>query len=245
MRIRKRGGAVASVVAIGCVAMTGCRQESTGTPRPPASTTTTTERPPTSQAGNPHAGNPHAGMAAAHADVSTPAPMAEVDISGIEFMDETLTLDGLECSIPVGWQRETPGSGMRKAQFRLAKADNEPEDVEVVITHFPNMKGMDESNLRRWYEQFTQPDGRPTVEAARQAVYQLNRVAVTLVDIPGTMSTGTMMSGGETKENYRMLAAIIDHAQGPHFLKLTGPAGGVDRWKASGVAFLKSIRVKK
>jgi len=171
--------------------------------------------------------------------------MEDVDTSGVQFTGETLSLTGVECSVPQGWLRVTPSSAMRTAQFRLPTADNEPEDAEVVITHFPNMKGMDENNLRRWYGQFTQPDGTSTVDRTRKAVYQLNRVTVTLVDIPGTMSVGPMMGGGGDKENYRMLAAIIDHPAGPHFFKLTGPADGVERWKASGVAFLKSVRVKK
>lgn len=224
--------ATVCVVSISFVAITGCEQKSTGVPRPPAS--------------SPPSKDPQAGVATPRVDAATPATMADVNTSDIQFTDEHFSLAGLDCPVPVGWRREEPSSGMRKAQFRLAKADNEPEDVVVVITHFPGMKGMDDNNLRRWYGQFTQPDGRPTVEAVEKATYQLDGVVVTLVDIPGTMSAGSpMMGGGAAKKNFRMLAAIIDHARGPHFLKLTGPADGVERWKASGVAFLKGIKVKE
>lgn len=230
---------MACVVSMCSVALTGCKEESPGVPRPPASSPPVAVQPSASPAND-----PHAGMAAPR--VEEPAAMADVDTSGVGFTDERFSLTGLDCPIPVGWKREQPSSGMRKAQFRLAKADNEPEDVVVVITHFPGMKGMDDNNLRRWYGQFTQPDGRPTVESVHKTTYQLEGVVVTLVDIPGTMGGGSsMMGGGATKENYRMLAAIIDHAQGPHFLKLTGPSAGVERWKASGVAFLKGIKVKE
>ena len=226
-------------VSMGCVLMTGCKQESTGVPRPPA----TSPRAAQSRAASP-AKDPHAGMSAP--SVAEPAAMADVDTSGVEFTDEHFSLAGIDCRVPAGWVREQPSSGMRKAQFRLAKADNEPEDVVVVITHFPGMKGMDDNNLRRWYGQFTQPDGRPTVERVRKTTYQLDGIVVTLVDIPGTMSAmSSKMGGGAIGKNYRMLAAIIDHAQGPHFLKLTGPSAGVERWKASGVAFLKGIKVKE
>jgi len=176
--------------------------------------------------------------------------MNDVDTSGVRFVEGPLTLAGVSFSIPVGWERVAPStaSGMisatRKAQFRLPKTDNEPEDVTIAITHFPGMKGMDEANLARWYGQFTQPDGRPTVSVATRLDVELDGASFKLVDIPGTMgSAGPMMGGGGSKKNYRMLAAIIDHAEGPHFLKATGPSVGVERWKSSIVAFLKSAKV--
>ena len=155
MRILDRISVALWVVSLVCVEMTGCKEKSTGIPRPPASSPPSATRPPAEAAND-----PHAGLATPRVESPEPAPMADVDTSGIQFTDQPLSLAGLECAVPEGWGREQPSSGMRKAQFRLAKADNEPEDVEVVITHFPNMKGMDDSNLRRWYGQFTQPDGR-------------------------------------------------------------------------------------
>jgi hypothetical protein len=115
-------------------------------------------------------------------------------------------------------------------------------DVEMVVTHFPNMKGMDDANLRRWYGQFSQPDGSSTAAASERADFEVDDdIQVTLVDIPGTMSTGGMMGGAvTTKQDYRMLAAIINHPAGPHFVKVTGPADAVERWKPATVAFLKS-----
>ncbi|MEE9295372.1 MAG: hypothetical protein V3W34_10485 [Phycisphaerae bacterium] len=178
--------------------------------------------------------------------------MADVDISGVQLTEARLTLTGIGFSIPQGWVSQDPGMTTssfalsRKAQFRLPKADNEPEDAVVAITHFPNMKGMDQANLQRWYGQFEQPDGRATVEVATRAEYRIGEVLITLVDIPGTMrSGGPMMGGGPRKENFRMLAAIVNHKQGPHFVKVTGPAAVVERFKPSVVAFLKSVQVNR
>jgi len=186
------------------------------------------------------------------ADTGVPKVMPEVDITGVAMTDTAVELQGLTARLPDGWVKEEPGGGggmfatSREAQFRLAKADNDPEDVEVVITHFPGMRGMDDANLQRWYAQFKQPDGGSTAAAGFRTDFQADQdVVVTLVDVSGTMAGGgPMMGGGGQKENYRMLAAVINHPKGPHFVKATGPRAGVERWKASVVAFLKSAKVK-
>jgi hypothetical protein len=183
------------------------------------------------------------------------AKMPDVDTSGIKMSDAPVTLTGLSFSLPVGWVRENPGmnqsapSMSRKAQFRLAKTDDEPQDAIVAITHFPRMKGpeMDRMNIARWTGQFSQPDGKRTEEVSTLTQWESGGVKVTLVDIPGTMTGGggPMMGGGPAKKNFRMLAAIVDHPKGPHFIKVTGPANVVERYKASVVAFLKSAKVNE
>ena len=209
-----------------------CQDNGATAPRPPSST----PLPAVEQAGSP----PSSG---------DPKQMKPVDIRGVRLTGKTLPLTGITFSIPEGWIRETAKmnpqmpSASRRAQFRLPSSDNETEDVTIAITHFPGMKGMDQMNLQRWYGQFVQPDGRPTAEMAAKTDFQIGQVLVTLVDIPGTMKASPMMGRMAAKENYRMLAAVIDHAKGPHFFKLIGPASGVERWKASAVAFLKSVKV--
>lgn len=227
-----------------------CRNESGGVPRPPSPAASKTAPPSPSSPALPPDHPPLTAARPAAGSTAGPLQMEDVDISGVRFTDARLTLTGISTPIPEGWVREdvgmnpqTPGLS-RKAQFRLPKADNDAEDALVAITHFPGMKGMDEANLRRWYAMFRQPDGRPTVAVVRKAVYQVGQVSVTLVDIPGTMQTGRRMGGrSEPKENYRMLAAIVDHAKGPHFVKVTGPADVIERWKPSVVAFLKRFTV--
>ncbi len=176
--------------------------------------------------------------------------MEDIDISTVTFNDAPLTLAGISFAVPQGWVRETTGGSSsivgvtRKAQFRLPKADYGAEDAIVAITHFPGMRGMDEANLRRWLAAFTQPDGRPSAEVATKARFELGQVVVTLIDVGGTMFSGQQMTGGgDTLENYRMLAAIVDHPAGPHFVKITGPAVVIEHWKPSAVAFLKSVKV--
>lgn len=239
---RKRANAMV-LAAIGLlVTPVACREESAGnTPRPPgaAATAPTATLP---------ADRPSIAPTAS-APAGEPKTMDEVDTSGVKLTEDTLTLTGISFKLPEGWVREDPAMNpqspglSRKAQIRLPKTDNEPADAIVAITHFPNMKGpqMDAMNLQRWYGQFIQPDGQPTAELVGKAVFSVGDVALTIVDIPGTMKGG----GRGGKPNYRMVAAIVDHAKGPHFVKVTGPNAVVLRWKASVVAFLQSAEVNQ
>ncbi len=179
------------------------------------------------------------------------AAMGEIDITNVEMTDNVLTLTGVSFKLPAGWKREDPGMNSsapglsRKAQIRLPKTDNEPEDAEIAITHFPGMKGpeMNRSNLARWCGQVAQPDGRSSVEVAKKMEFDVGGVKVILIDVPGTLKGGgPMMGGGRGKENFRLLAAIVDHDKGPHFVKVTGPDAVVARYRPSIIAFLKSAK---
>lgn len=230
-------------VFVVCLAGAGCKEKTSPAPRAPSSIPAESTPP------NPHSVGGSEASSAGQSG-SQPKLMTEVDLSGVEFTDESVDLEGIALKVPQGWDRQKSQSATGrfastgKVQFSLAKAGDEAEDSTIAITHYPGMKGKDEDNLRRWYGQFTQPDGRPTAGVTTKAEYQIGQVSVTLVDIPGTMQGGgPMMGGGPAKENYRMLAAIINHPNGPHFFKLTGPTDGVERWKCSAVAFLKSVKI--
>lgn len=155
-------------------------------------------------------------------------------------------LDGITFKVPEGWVFEVPSGPSAlpdlapKASFRLPAVEGDPEDVLVRITHFPGMKGLDEMNLERWCGMFTQPDGRATREVAIEERFEANGVNFIVVDVPGTMNAAS--ATGEPKADWRMIAAIVNHDRGPHFVKATGPAGSVEHWKGSILAYLKSVQ---
>lgn len=242
-----RNGIVSLILVVG-LCVTGCDKSDPPTPRPPSSSTPSKPPTPPSKPAPPipsNAKSPHGGNAP---KVKAPEPkkMADVDVSGVAMSDKRTILTGVSFANPDGWVVEKPVGMSRVAQFRLPNADNNGEGAQVAVTHFPGMKGMDERNLARWYGQFTQPDGTPSAAAASKSTFSQDGVSVTLIEVSGTMgAAGPMMGGGSAKENYRMLAAIVDHPKGPHFVKITGPDAVVKKWKASAVAFLKSAKVNK
>lgn len=144
---------------------------------------------------------------------------------------------------PAGWIEETP-SPMRKAQYRLPKADGDSEDVTVAVFYFPGQGGSVEANLDRWYGQFIQSDGRPTKETAKVVKNNVNGLQQTTVDVKGTyLESMRPMGGGATsKPNFRMLAGIVETTNGPWFVKLIGPTNSVEHWEESFETFMKSIK---
>ena len=150
----------------------------------------------------------------------------------------------LTWTAPDGWKPRPAASGMRLAEFVLAKAQGDPEDADVIIYFFGGQGGDVESNITRWIGQMQQPDGKKSADRAKRSSTTVNGLAVTIVDVPGTYTAE--MSPGATehhnKPGYRMIAAVLQTPKGPHFVKLLGPAKTIDKWKGSFDAFLGSLK---
>ncbi|MEJ2719929.1 MAG: hypothetical protein P8181_02140 [bacterium] len=110
--------------------------------------------------------------------------------------------------------------------------------------HFPGAGGSVQANLDRWYEQFIQPNGRPSAEAAKVKTSEHNGLEQTTVDLSGTFLQTTTPMGpqSEEKPDYRMLAGVIETPSGPWFVKVIGPAKTVAHWEKSFYEFMASIK---
>jgi hypothetical protein len=152
----------------------------------------------------------------------------------------------LRYDVPVGWISRPPASTMRVAEFSLPKAPGETEDAALAIFFFGGQGGSVDANLDRWIGQMSQPDGKPSKSVARTTHLTSHGLTVTLVDVTGTyiaeMSPGS--ADHFNKPAFRLRAAVVETAGGPYFVKLTGPAKTVEKWDASFMAFLRSLRVE-
>ena len=165
------------------------------------------------------------------------APASGGDAAGT---GEKLQLTGLTMSVPEGWvsQALPPGPMAPKRVYNLPKADGDNEDGMVRITHFPGMKGMDEANIDRWLAQVRQADGTPsTRDDTDIKVIEAGNVRLTLVDVSGAVKA-TMRATPRPKS--RMIAAIVDHPQGPHFVVATGSTRTIQKWEGAIRDFLDS-----
>ncbi len=194
---------------------------------------------------NPHAADPSTMLPPGHPPLPTQndAPPGGTD----PVRDGVLSLDGVKLTVPEGWVSKpvTPGGMGPVAVFELPGADGAGA-AEVRITHFPGMKGMDEPNINRWLGQVLSAEGQPvTRDEADISVETFDGVTLTLVDVSGSVpASGAMMGGaGARIEDGRMIAAIVDHDMGPHYVKVNGPAATVERWSDAITAFLKSSQV--
>ncbi len=171
-------------------------------------------------------------------------------LTGCEGEEEGQAQDlgAISVRIPEGWTVEPPSSRMRKAQYVLPGQGADTEAASLVVFYFgPGQGGSVEANLKRWYRQFKQPDGRSSSEAARVSRKTVSGMPVTIADVSGTYAPaamGPMMPAGEPKPNHRMLAAIVESPQGPYFFKLTGPEETVGHWVGAFDQFIESVRRK-
>ena len=151
---------------------------------------------------------------------------------------------GLTYSAPPAWKPVATSSSMRVAQFALPHAQDDANDAELVIYYFGGSGGSVDANIQRWIGQMQQPDGRQSSAVAKQSKRTINGLAVTLVDVSGTY-VAEMSPGAQERHNspnFRLRAAVIETANGPYFVKLTGPARTVAAHEKSFEQFLESVR---
>ena len=136
---------------------------------------------------------------------------------------------------------------MRVAQYKLPKAEGDPEDASLVIYYFgATQGGSAQANIDRWISQMQQSDGGSSKEKAKTETMTVNGLKVTTVDVAGTY-TAEMAPGSKTfhnDANWRLRAAVIETPKGNYFLKLVGPAKTVGRWEQSFIDFTKSFEFK-
>ncbi|HRX84499.1 MAG TPA: hypothetical protein P5572_05715 [Phycisphaerae bacterium] len=176
--------------------------------------------------GDAQAGNAHSGMNV----LPKSGERKMLDTAPTQF-------EGLTLTPPDGWKPFDASGGMMApvAAFLLPPADGATGDTEARLTYFPNMHGMPaQMNLDRWFGQVQQPDGKATKDVAKVEEFDAGGAKITVADMTGTI-------GGQTDQ--RMIAAIIEHPKGPHFLKVAGPAATVAKWHDSVIDYLKSAKV--
>jgi len=164
---------------------------------------------------------------------------------------DRLQLDGIRLKLPSDWPSRTRSGGSgpgphKRVTYELRKALETTESCTAVIAHLPDMKGKDQANIDHWIEMFAQPDGRPSSEVAKLETMNVGEIEIKLLVISGTM-TGrperTRAADTAPREDYRMIAAIINHPKGPHLFKLTGPAKAVAPWEESVRSLLSSAQI--
>ncbi len=148
-------------------------------------------------------------------------------------------IGSIQAIIPDDWERETPSSNMRVAQFRLPKTNGGTEDGSIAV--FAGIGGGIEGNINRWFGQFKRPDGKPVSDFATITEGVVGHLKVTYVSTEGTLLASSMGGPGEEKADYMLLAAIVDVHSELYFFKGTGPELTMKGQEASFKTFIHSI----
>ena len=147
---------------------------------------------------------------------------------------------------PAGWQSSNPSSSMRVAEFTLPRAAGDADDAQLVLYYFGGSGGSVDANIQRWIGQMQQPDGKASSSAATRETRKVNGLTVTLVDVRGTyvaeMAPGSGAHHNQT--HYRLRAGVVETANGPYFIKLTGPEKTIAKWDAAFDQFVGSMAFK-
>jgi hypothetical protein len=150
---------------------------------------------------------------------------------------KTFPVGGLTFTRPEGWNWVAAHSSMRKAQLAVPGL-NPSKSAEIAFFHFGASGGGDiESNTKRWLGQFKGAAGAEKVETK-----QIGSRKVTLVSTEGTYSTGMPGASAEPLDNYALLGAIIEDADGNVFVKMTGPKETVKGASAKFLEFLGTLK---
>jgi hypothetical protein len=150
----------------------------------------------------------------------------------------------LTFSAPAGWKPVATSSSMRVAQFALPRAAGDTADGDLVVYYFGGSGGTVAANIDRWLGQMQQPDGKPSAAVARRDTRTINGLTVTLVDVSGTY-VAEMTPGSTARHNspnFRLRAAVIETANGPYFIKLTGPSRTIAAAERAFEQFLASLK---
>lgn len=153
----------------------------------------------------------------------------------------------LSYTAPGEWIQHPPTSQMRKDQYLMPGPEGK-DAAELVVYHFPEMGGMVQANINRWYGQIQQPDGSDTASRAKTETMQVDGIEVTTVYVTGTYlkPKNPMDMAGPKDEmtGYAMLAAIVETEQGPWFFKATGPEETLTHWRPTFDDFVKTFEMK-
>lgn len=141
---------------------------------------------------------------------------------------ERQAVDVIKFEAPKDWAKEEPSSNMRKAQYRIPDKEKKGKDAQMALFYFGPSNEMLQDNVKRWASQMGADD--PKAEVIQ------GKCKITLVDLKGTY-TGDAQNGPQ--ENSRMMAAVVEAADGPWYFKLVGPAETVGPWREEYVTMLK------
>jgi hypothetical protein len=149
--------------------------------------------------------------------------------------------NALKWTAPSAWKKETPSSGMRRAQYRITGPGG---DAECVIFYFgPGQGGDTKANVARWTQQFHRPDGKPIGDAVKTRDIKVGDIPVTVVEVAGTYNGG--MGGTPTtgdQPNYMLLGAIADGPDAKWFFRATGPRATLEPQRAAFDKMIKSLK---
>jgi hypothetical protein len=151
------------------------------------------------------------------------------------------TIAGVTFAPPASWEDLGP-SGMRQAQYRLARREGDDAPAEVNVFYFgPASGGGVEANLQRWIGQIEAAAG----EQPTRSQFTADGMAGHVVSLDGTYDPGgsrPMGGSAPPRPGYRLVGVVLEGPEGSLFFKLTGPAATARAMEADLLTMVKAAR---
>ena len=171
--------------------------------------------------------------ATAKAEVSDKTGQTTLKIENYEMSGIPFDLNGKPVSIagitfvPATQWQDLGASNMRMADYTYGPLENDVDSATLSVFYFGESNGGSiEANLDRWIRQMSFADGRDPHKSAIQNQMVVEGMNVHIVTVLGNYNApvGGMMSAQTvSKENYRLIGAVVEAPEGNVFFKLTGP----------------------
>lgn len=171
--------------------------------------------------------------------------IAQVNPAEFDLGGQPVTIAGITFTPPKAWV-DLGASGMRQASYYLPAVAGDADSATVTVFYFgQGGGGTIAANIERWISQMaTGENDNPSQRAMRDTI-QVSEMPVHLVTVPGTYSGsmgGPMGGGSVAKEDYEMMAAVVEAPEGNVFFKLTGPHKTAKEMSGGFMAMVQSVK---
>lgn len=156
---------------------------------------------------------------------------------------------GMKSATPADWKEEAPSSKLRLTQFKLPKADGDPEDGELALFRSPG-GGTIQQNLERQEKKFEIPAGKKPQDVIKVEKIKVGPHDAIYQDITGTLLKKFPPFDPNAKitrvPDFRQLYVIFEKTEGDgtvlYSMYLTGPAKTVEKHKKAFDEWVKAFK---
>lgn len=159
---------------------------------------------------------------------------------------EPIEIGPLKADMPEGWKKERPENRMRAAQVKWPGVGG-AGDAEMLVFYFgPRGAGSVDANMKRWQGMMQPPGGKEIDDVTKKSELKVNGEKAPFMAIDGTYKSRFPPFAPRAKtvfkKDYRMLTTIVPTAQGPYFIRITGPAATVKKYEPGFKKWLTSLK---
>lgn len=151
-------------------------------------------------------------------------------------------IGSLKAAAPETWKSVKPANRLRSFQFQIPSPESNLPAAELVV--MPESERSAEKAFPRWRAMFVPPEGQSAENLGSVRKLEIPGASITLLDITGTWRYREfpMAKKEEIRPDYRVVWAIVVTKDEATHLRLSGPAGAMEKRVPEFETWLKSLK---